>query len=173
MVSAENGGGQHPTPEGRKIGTRSSPPGMFMTPSLNSCSQFLITTHVYNSTLVHNDHKSCSKLFLTTLDHNTCFLNLFKTLVHNFCSTNFVHNFSAQFLSHLLFTTHVYSFCSKLWFTNFAHNSCSQFFSKLLFTALVQHLVKSSCSQLLLFCSQLLFRPCIHYYNFFVYNFGA
>ena len=32
MGSAENGGGQHPAPEGRKIGT--PPPRMFLTPSL-------------------------------------------------------------------------------------------------------------------------------------------
>ena len=35
MGSAKNGGGQHPAPEGRQIGT--PPPGMFMTPSLKSC----------------------------------------------------------------------------------------------------------------------------------------
>ena len=53
MGSAENGGGQHPAPEGRQIGT--PPPEMFMTPSLSFTLNLKVNhwLHLYKTILIH------------------------------------------------------------------------------------------------------------------------
>ena len=69
MGSAENGGGQHPAPEGAKL--VHPPPGMFMTPSLNGC--LMDITRVF-SRKFQISNKEVSRLFQG---------NIFKKILKN------------------------------------------------------------------------------------------